>query len=87
MLTVHDVTLNITWKGWGSQSYLVERVAEMEMFDLLQKTPDAIGLLARSKHSMMKENDALRYAVRRMFNVRGKPIPINGVITLEVVNA
>ena len=85
MLTVHGVTFRITWSGWGAQTYLVERAAEMEMFDLLQKSAEQIAALAKYKRLLAQENRGLRYAARKNLYARNKPVPINGVILLEVM--
>ena len=83
MLTVHDHTFEIRWRGWGAHTPYVEKVAMGVMMTILNKSADEVRRLATSKHQQGIMLGGARNALNTMLAKRNAIVPYSGVIELE----
>jgi len=85
VLTIHDCTFQICWKGWGPFTPHVERVAADVMFELQQMSPENIKRLARSSRELALTARVARARVAVILAHRKKRVPPAASIVLEVM--
>lgn len=85
MLTIHDCTFEVRWTGCDLFSPHAERAAVNIMLDLLDMSPGSVKRLARSPRELALTRQVARAHLKRAFAARGKSMPPNADIVLEVV--
>lgn len=85
MLTIHDCTFQVRWRGWGAFMPQAERVAMDIMVDLLGMSPSSIRQLARSAAERELTRKVALSRLASMLACRGRPMPRNADIVLEVM--
>ena len=86
MLTIHDCTFEVCWRGWGVFTPHAERVAEGILLDLLEMSPESVQRLARSKRELTLTRKVALARLAVILAKRGKVTPQNSDIVLRVVS-
>lgn len=87
MLTIHDHTFDLRWRGWGKSTPHVERIAQATFVRLLHMSPEEIRRLAKNRRAQISMAQGAKIVAKNLLAKRGLPVPPNGDIVLEVVSA
>lgn len=87
MLTIHDHTFDLRWRGWGKSTPHIERIAQATFVRMLNMSPAEVRRLATNRRAQASMAQGAKLAAKTLLEKRGQLVPQGGDIVLEVVNA
>lgn len=87
MLTVHDYTFEMSWRGWGKHTPRVEQVAVGTFCRILAMSRDEVRRLATRETARTSMVQGARLILKNTLDRKGVVMPRAGVLRLKVINA